>query len=134
MEATNSVGGPRRLLWVAVGARSIIRDGGDPRVAVALALIVLTLAPVGVVILFASRSGRLRAPDFGLRRPPLARATGLVIAVLGATLVLTVLWAVSLGTDKDVPAVSDRLAATSGTPNALLVLVLVAVASPLAEK
>ncbi|MGH9155109.1 MAG: hypothetical protein ACRD1K_04510 [Acidimicrobiales bacterium] len=31
---------------ITVGARSIVRDGGDPRLAVAVALIVLTLAPV----------------------------------------------------------------------------------------
>ena len=119
---------------ITVGARSIVRDGGDPRLAVAVALIVLTLAPVGVVLLFASRHERPLAADFGLRRPPLARATGLVIAVLGATLVLSAVWAVSLGIDEDAPAVTDRLAATSGTLNALLVLLLVAVATPLAEE
>jgi len=119
---------------ITAGARSIIRDGGDPRLAVALALIVLTLATVGVVILFASRRGKPRAADFGLRRPPLARATGLVIGVLGATLVVSAVWAVSLGIDKDAPDVTDRLAATSGTLNALLVLVLVAIATPLAEE
>ncbi len=119
---------------ITVGARSIIRDGGDPRLAVAFALIVLTLVTVGVVILFASRGGRPRAADFGLRRPPFARATGLVIAVLGTTLVLSAVWAVSLGIDKDAPDVTDRLAATSGTLNALLVLVLVAIATPLAEE
>jgi len=121
-------------IGITVGARSIIRDGGDPRLAVAVALIVLTLAPVGVVLLLASRHERPRAADFGLRRPPFARATGLVIAVLGATLVLSAVWAVSLGIDEDAPSVTDRLAANSGTLNAILVLVLVAVASPLAEE
>ncbi len=128
--------------WVAIaiyfgitpGVRSIIRDGGDPRLAVAVALIVLTLAPVRVVLLFASRHERPRGADFGLRRPPLARATGLVIAVLGATFVLGEVWAVSLGSDEDGPSAIDRLAATSGTLNAILVLMGVAVAVPLVEE
>jgi len=119
---------------ITVGARSIVRSGGDPRLAVAVAMIALTLAPVGVVLLLASHHERPRAADFGLRRPPLALATGLVIAVLGATLVLSAVWAVSLGIDEDAPDVTDRLAATSGTLNAILVLVLVAVATPLAEE
>jgi uncharacterized protein len=128
--------------WVAVAvgfgitlaARSIIRDGGDPRPAVAVTLIVLNLATVGVVILLASRHGRPRPSDFGLRSPPLARATVLVIAVLGATLMLSAVWAMSLGIEEGAADVPDRLAASSGTLNALVALVLVAVATPLGEE
>ncbi len=121
-------------IGIIVGARSIVRSGGDPRLAVAVALIALNLATVAVAIGFASRHGRPRAADFGLRRPPLARATGLVIAVLGTTLVFSAVWTVALGIDDNAPDVTDRLAATSGTLNALLVLMLVAVATPLAEE
>jgi len=75
----------------------------------------LTLAPVGVVILFASRHGRPLAADFGLRHPPWPRATGMVIAVLGTTFVSRAAWAVLLGIDNDAPDVTDRRAATSAT-------------------
>jgi len=57
----------------------------------------LTLAPVGVVIHFASRHGRPLAADFRLRHPPWPRATGMVIAVLGTTFVSRAAWAVCSG-------------------------------------
>ncbi|CAN5226011.1 hypothetical protein BH20ACT5_BH20ACT5_15030 [soil metagenome] len=120
-------------LAVTVGARSIVRDGGDPRLGVAVALIFLTVSAAGVAILFASLQGRPTAADFGLRRPPLLRATGLVIAVWGAVIALTIAWLVAFGID-DSPSVTDRLVADSGTLNALLVFVLVAVATPLGEE
>ena len=69
---------------IAVGGRLIVRDGGDSRMVVAIALIFLTLAPVAVAVLFTSRMASPTASDFGLVRPPLARATGLVTAVLVA--------------------------------------------------
>ena len=119
---------------IVVGGRLIVRDGGDRRLGVAIALIVLTLAPVAVAILFASRKDRPTASDFGLVRPPLARATGLVSAVLVAVSVLTAAWAAALSLDEDAPNLTDRLAVEPGTLQALLFLVLVAVATPLGEE
>ncbi|MFN2504312.1 MAG: hypothetical protein ABR540_08785 [Acidimicrobiales bacterium] len=119
---------------ITVGARAIVRDGGDPRLSVAIALIALTLTGVALAILFAGLQGKPTAADFGLHRPPLVPATGLVIAVLGAVIALSAVWAVALGLDNDAPSVVDRLAADNGALNAILVLVLVAVASPLAEE
>jgi membrane protease YdiL (CAAX protease family) len=121
-------------LAIGVGARLIVRDGGDPRLGVVIALILLSLAQVAVVILFASRQGRPTAADFGLVRPPLARATGLVVAVLVAASVLSVAWTVALALDEDALDITDRLAVEGGTLRALLFLVLVAVATPLGEE
>ncbi|MBA2281935.1 MAG: CPBP family intramembrane metalloprotease [Actinomycetota bacterium] len=115
------------------GARSIIRPGGDPRLGVVIALIFLNLAPVGLVILLAKWHGTTTASDFGLRRPPLALATGLVVAVGAVVLALTALSVAAFGVG-DRASITDRLAADRGTLNALLVIVLVAVAAPLGEE
>lgn len=120
-------------LAIAVGARSIVRDGGDPRLGVALALICLTVSAAGVAILFAGLQGRPTAADFGLRRPPLLRATGLVTAVGITVIALTAVWFVAIGID-DSQSVTDRLVADSAPLNEVLVLVLVAVATPVGEE
>lgn len=120
-------------LTIAVGARAIVRDGGDPRLGVAVALIFLTVSAVAVAILFAGLQGRPTAADFGLRRPPLLRASWLVTAVGIAVIALTMLWSVAIGTD-DSQTVTDRLAADHATVNALLIAVLVTVATPLGEE
>jgi len=49
---------------IIAGARSIIRPGGDPRLGVVIALIFLTLAPVGLVILLAKWHGTTTASGF----------------------------------------------------------------------
>jgi membrane protease YdiL (CAAX protease family) len=98
-----------------------------------MALIFLTLAPVGLVILLAKWHGTTTASGFGLRRPPLALATGLVVAVGAVVLALTALSVAAFGVG-DRASITDRLAADSGTLNALLVIVLLAVAAPLGEE
>ena len=72
-------------IGMIVGARSIVRSGGDPLSGCGRRT---DCAQPG----HGSGGDRLCEPpreagvaDFGLRRPPLARATGLVIAVLGST-------------------------------------------------
>ena len=78
---------------ITIGARTVVREDGDPRLSVAIALIALTLTGLGVAILLASLQGTATAADFGLHRPPLVRAAGLVIAVLVGVSVLSPVWA-----------------------------------------
>ena len=128
--------------WVAIGAglvvllvaRALVRPGGDDRPGVAVALIVLNLATVGVVLLTAAVQRRPVAADFGLVRPPLRRAVTGALAVVAAMFVASVLSSVALGGTEDPVTVIDRLGAESSALNAVLVLVLVAVATPLAEE
>jgi len=117
-----------------VASRVVVRDGGDPRVWVALTLIVTTLVELAVPVVFAGLYGRAGASEFGLRRPPLARAVGVTIAVLVATYALGTVWIVAIGVDDDSQNVVDRLAPGNETLNAILVVVLLAVATPLAEE
>ncbi|CAN5716466.1 hypothetical protein BH20ACT2_BH20ACT2_04440 [soil metagenome] len=118
---------------LVVAGRSIIGDGRDPRLAVVADEIVLTVVPIAVVVLLARWQGDFAAADFGLRRPPLLRAAALVMATGVALFALTVLSVVAFGLGDEAPDAIDRLAA-HGPPNALLVIVLVAVAAPLGEE
>ncbi len=130
------------MAWVAVAlnfgavltSRLIVREGGDPRLWVVVTMIVSTLATLALPIAFAAFAGRPGSSDFGLRRPPLARAAGVVIALLVVSYGLGVAWAAVLGLDDDASNLVDRLAPGVGTLNAFLVVILVAVASPLAEE
>jgi len=63
---------------------------------VGIALILLSVATVGMVLLLANMHSRPTADDFGLRRPPITRATGLTVAVWIALTALTVLWVVAV--------------------------------------
>ena len=120
------------LALVLVG-RMALGDGREPRLAPTMLSIVLTLVPIGVIVVLARRHGTVSAPDFGLRRPPLLRAT-VLIAAIGLTLfAVTALLVALVGFGDEAPDTLDR-AAAHGTPNALLVIVLVAVASPLGEE
>lgn len=121
-------------IGIIAGARSIVRPGGDPRLGVVIALTCLSLAPVGLVILLAKWHGTTTASGFGLRRPPLALATGLVVAVGAVVLALTALSVAAFGVDDRATSITDRLAADNGTLNALLVIVLLAVAAPVGEE
>lgn len=119
---------------IVVVARAIVRDGGDPRVVVAAALIVLTVAHVALAIRFAGGRARISARDLGLVRPPLARALGPMLGVGVVVLALSVAWVAALGLDDGADTVTDRLAADSSPLQAFLVVVLVTVATPLGEE
>ncbi len=119
-------------IGLIVGARSFVPDEGGPRLGGLVALILLTLAPVGLVILLARWQGLTTAADFGLQRPPLLRATGLVMAAAAFAFASTVLFGVVVGIDD--PNSADRFGARNDTLNAVLVIVLLAVASPLGEE
>ncbi len=102
--------------------------------AIGIALILLNLAPIGLVLLLAKRQGRPTASDFGLRSPPLGRSIGLVIAGWIGLNVLTVLWAVALGLDDGEGGPLTERLGTEGTLTVLILFVLLTVVGPLGEE
>ena len=92
-------------------------------------MILLTLASAGVAIMFARLQGKPKASDFGLCRPPLARAAGLLVAIWLATMVVSALWVVLVGIDDSASNVADRFSARSGVLNAVLVVILATIAT-----
>ena len=100
---------------------------------VGIALILLSVAIVGMVLLLANMHSRPTADDFGLRRPPITRATGLTVAVWIALTALTVLWVVALGIDDDEGPLTERLG-TDGTLTVLVLIMVLTILTPLAEE
>ena len=98
-----------------------------------MGLILQNLLCVGLAVLFAAAHGKPRPADFGLQRPRLLRAAGLTISLGLGLFVLNAAGAQALGLDDDAPSISDRVVADESTSQALLVLVMVAVAVPLGE-
>ena len=115
--------------------RALVRPGGDPRPIVVVGLMLQNLLLVGVALLLGAHQSRLRAADFGLRRPPLLRAAALSFGLWFAVFAITAVWVGLLGLAvDDAPDITDRLAAESSAVQALLVLVMVAVIVPLGEE
>ncbi len=117
-----------------LAGRALVRGGGDPRMGVVVGLILQNLLCVGLAVLFAAAHGKPRAADFGLQRPRLPRAAGLAVAVWLGLFVFTAAWVGILGLEDDGPNITDRLAADQSTSQAVLVVVMVAVAVPLGEE
>lgn len=118
----------------ALAGRAIVRDDGDPRLHVIAGLTALSLVRVAVTLLFAAAHARPRGIDFGLRRPPLVRAIALTTAVGVSMFVLFAFWASVIGLEDDGQNAADRFAADDNARQALLVLVMIAVAVPLEEE
>ena len=153
----SQVGGPRRagaagwppwtalaalfagLVATIVGSTIVAVASGtssleDPPAGVNIALTLLqNIALVGMALLFARLAGRPTAVDFGLRRPPLKRALGLLVAVWVGFYVVSALWVLALGIDEQ-QELPDRLGADKGTLNLLAVVVLITVIAPLGEE
>ena len=81
---------------LALAGRAIVTtgsgDGASALLGVGLALIVLGIATVAMALVLANAHVRPTAADFGLRRPQLGRAIGLLLAVWIGFTVATVLW------------------------------------------
>lgn len=128
--------------WVALAAgtvllviaRALVRPGGDDRPGVVVALILLSLATVGVALVCAAVQRRPSAADFGLVPPSRRRAVAGVLALAAAMFVVATASTIALDMPEDPVDVTDRLAADSGALQGVLVLLLVAVATPLAEE
>ncbi|MCA1697480.1 MAG: CPBP family intramembrane metalloprotease, partial [Actinobacteria bacterium] len=101
---------------------------------VGIALILLNVATVGVALLLANRYGKPSAADFGLRRPRLGRAVGLLLAVGIGFTVASVLWVSALGLDaEEAQALTDRLG-TDRTLTIVILIVVLTILAPLQEE
>jgi len=123
---------------LALAGRAIVAIGsGDSTgvlLGVGIALILLSVASVGVALLLAKMHGKPSAADFGLRRPPLGRAIGLLLAVWIGFTVATVLWVSALGLDgEEGQALTERLG-TEGTLTVVILIVVVTIVAPLEEE
>jgi len=115
-----------------VGTRS--GDGEGSLLAIGIALILLELAPIGLVLLLAYKQGRPTAADFGLRRPPLGRSIGLAVAFWIGLTAVTILWVAALGLDDDEgQALTERLG-TEGTLTVVILIVVVTILAPVEEE
>ena len=118
------------IVAVASGSASL----EDPPAGVNIALTLLqNVALVGTALLFARLAGRPTAVDFGLRRPPLKRAAGLLVAVWFGFYVVSALWVLALGIDEH-QELPDSLGADQGTLNLLAVVVHITIIAPLGEE
>ncbi len=115
------------------GRATATGDGVGLPLGNAIALIALNVAPIGLALLLANMHGRPTAADFGLRRPPLRRAIGLLLAVWIALTAMTALWVVALGLDDDEGPLTERLG-TDGTLTVLVLIVVLTIVGPLQEE
>jgi uncharacterized protein len=119
------------VIAVASGTTGSL-DDPPPGISIGLTLF-QDLALVGAALLFARMAGRPTAADFGLRRPPLRRAIGLLLAVWVGFYVFSALWVLVLSLDER-QELPDRLGADGSTLNLLAVVVLITVIAPLGEE
>ena len=133
---------PRRVLIafvatiaLALAGRAIVAgEGAIPLLGIAIALMLLTVAPVGLALLLANMDATPTARDFGLVRPPLRRAISLATVVWFALTALTVLWVTALGLDgEEGQALTHRLG-TDGTLTVLVLIAVLTVLGPLGEE
>jgi uncharacterized protein len=121
---------------VLVGAIGAIAGASldDPPPAVTLVATVLQDAAfVAAAVLLASRAGRPRPAEFGLRRTRLRAAIGWMALAFFGYLALSALWALLLNLDEqqDLP---KELGADESTVALVAVCVIVTVLAPLAEE
>ena len=91
------------------------------------------VALVGAAYAFAALHGRPAAADFGLRRAPLWRSAGLLLAVWIGFFVLSAIWAAALGLHEQ-QKLPEELGADGPLANVLAVVVLITVIAPLGEE
>ena len=133
---------PRRVLIafvatiaLALAGRAIVSgDGTWPLIGIAIALMLLTVAPVGLALLLANMDATPTARDFGLVRPPLGRAIALMFAVVIGVTAMFVLWSAALGLDEDAGSPLAERLGTEGTLNVLILVMVLTVLGPLGEE
>jgi len=123
------------VVGLALAGRAIVASSGEgPLLAIAIALMLLTVAPVGLALLLANMDATPTAHDFGLVRPPLGRAIALMFAVLIGVTAMFVLWSAALGLDEDAGTPLAERLGTEGTLNVLILVVVLTVLGPLGEE
>jgi membrane protease YdiL (CAAX protease family) len=119
---------------VAIVAAAFGASASHPSPGVNIGLTVFqNIALIGSALLFGALAGRPRAEDFGLRRPPLRQAVGLLLAILVGFYAISAIWLTSLGIDEH-QTLPDELGAQKSTLNLALVVVLITVIAPLGEE
>lgn len=133
---------PRRVLIafvatiaLALAGRAIVSgDGTWPLLGIAIALMLLTVAPVGLALLLANMDATPTARDFGLCRSRLARAVALMFGVFIGMTAVAVLWSAALGLDEDAGSPLAERLGTEGTLNVLILVMVLTVLGPLGEE
>ena len=126
------------VVGLALAGRVIVTtfagDSPGALLGTGIALILLSVASFGLALFLANMHGRPTAADFGLRRPPLARSLGLLIAVWVGLTAVTVLWGAAVELDdEEGQALTDRLG-TEGALAVLILFVVVTVVGPIEEE
>jgi membrane protease YdiL (CAAX protease family) len=121
-------------MCVAIVAAASGASVSDPSPGVNIGLTVFqNLALVGAALLFARLAGRPAAPDFGLVRPRIGRAIGLMAAVMFGFIAFSVVWGTALKLDER-QTLPDELGIKGSSLNLALVVVLITVIAPLGEE
>jgi len=119
---------------VAIAATAMGGSASDPSAGVSLGLTFFqNFALIGAALFFATMVGRPRAQDFGLRRPRLGSAFGLLLAVWAGFFVFSGAWVTLLGLDEP-QTLPDELGAKDSALNLALVIVLICVIAPIGEE
>jgi len=120
---------------LALAGRAIVSgEGAIPLLGIAIASMLLSVAPVGLALLLANMDATPTARDFGLCRPRFARAVALMFAVFIGLTAVFVLWSAALGLDEDAGTpLADRLG-TEGTLNVVILVMVLTVLGPLGEE
>ncbi len=123
------------VLGLALAGRATVpENGAGLPPGAAIALIVLSLAPIALALVLANMRGRPTAADFGLRRPPLGRAIALVLGVFIGLTAFTGLWISALGVDGEEGQALTERAGTEGTLTVIVLVVILTIAGPLQEE
>jgi len=91
------------------------------------------LALVAAALFFARLAGRPTGADFGLRRAPIGRCIGLVLAVLVGFYVFSLGWGTALHLDER-QTLPDELGVGGSTLNLVLVVVIITILAPIGEE
>jgi CAAX protease family protein len=121
-------------LVVAIVTAALGESATDPSPGVTIGLTVFqNLSLVGAALLFSLLAGRPAGSDFGLRRPQVGRAIGLMLAVAVAFVVFSLVWGFALQLD-DKQTLPDELGIHRSTLNLVLAVAMITVIAPLGEE
>jgi len=126
------------IVGLALAGRAIVTthsEGSEGSLlAIGIALILLGVASIGLALFLANMQGRPTASDFRLRRPPLVRAIGLLLAIGIGLTALTVVWTTALGLDdEEGQGLTERLG-TDGALAVVILIVVLTIVGPLEEE
>jgi len=119
---------------VAIVAAASGGDFEDPSPGVNIGLTFFqNAALIGAALIFAYLAGAPRGRDFGLSRPDLGRAFGLLLVVWFGFYAVSAAWVAALSLDEE-QTLPDELGIEGSTLNLALVIVLITMIAPLGEE